>query len=122
MSSLAGKKILITCGPTWVAIDDVRVLSNRSTGEMGRLLARRLKAAGARVTVLEGPVSEPIKDRSIKVLKFSFFGELAALLNSVLKQRFDVVIHAAAVSDFQPKKMFARKISSDTKRLNLSFV
>jgi len=121
-SSLLNKRILITCGPTWVAIDDVRVLSNRSTGELGRIVARKCKAAGAQVTVLEGPVAEPLKDRSIKVLKFSFFEELAALLNKELKQRYDVVIHAAAVSDFQPEQRFARKISSDKKRLTLSFV
>ena len=55
MAALSGKRILITCGPTWVALDDVRVLSNRSTGELGRLLARKLKAAGAQVTVLCHP-------------------------------------------------------------------
>jgi phosphopantothenoylcysteine decarboxylase/phosphopantothenate--cysteine ligase len=112
MAALSGKRILITCGPTWVAIDDVRVLSNRSTGELGRILAGKLKAAGAKVTVLEGPVTEPLKDRSVKVLKFSFFEELAALLNKELKQRYDAVIHAAAVSDFQLKKRFKGKIQS----------
>jgi phosphopantothenoylcysteine decarboxylase / phosphopantothenate---cysteine ligase len=122
MSVLSGKKVLITCGPTWVAIDDVRVLSNRSTGELGRITARKLKAAGAKVTVLEGPVSEPLKDRSIRVLKFSFFEELAELLTKELKQRYDVVIHAAAVSDYQPQKKFTNKISSDKKHLTIKFV
>src|ERR1041385_7988360 len=122
MAALSGKKILITCGPTWVAIDDVRVLSNRSTGELGRILARRLKGAGAKVTVLEGPVTEPLKDRLIKVLKFSFFEELTELLNEELKKRYDVVIHAAAVSDFRLPKKFSGKISSEKRRLNLNLV
>jgi phosphopantothenoylcysteine synthetase/decarboxylase len=122
MPALSGKRILITCGPTWVALDDVRVLSNRSTGELGRLLAKKLKAAGAQVTVLEGQVAEGLKDRAIKILKFSFFEELKALLNTELKKRYHGVIHAAAVSDFQPEKTASRKIPSDRKRLNLSLV
>jgi phosphopantothenoylcysteine decarboxylase/phosphopantothenate--cysteine ligase len=122
MAALSGKKILITCGPTWVAIDDVRVLSNRSTGELGRIMARTLKAAGAKVTVLEGPVARPLTDRSIKVLKFEFFHELAELLSREVKGRYDAVIHAAAVSDYQPADKVSGKISSDKKNLTIKLV
>src|SRR5690348_10454722 len=120
--SLAGKRILVTCGPTWVAIDDMRVISNRSTGELGRILAGQLKAAGARVTVLEGPVAEPLNDRSVRVVKFLFFEELAALLHKELRNRYDAVIHAAAVSDYRPVKRISGKISSGKKRLDLKLV
>jgi len=122
MAALRGKKILITCGPTWVAIDDMRVISNRSTGELGRILAGKLKAAGARVTVLEGPVAEPLNNRSVRVVKFSFFEELAALLHKELRNRYDAVIHAAAVSDYRPLKKISGKISSGKKRLDLKLV
>ncbi len=112
--ALQGKKILITCGPTWVAIDDMRVISNRSTGEMGHLLAKALSSAKAKVTLLEGPVTHSYHSPSVKVYKFSFFEELSALLKSELSKRYDCVIHAAAVSDFKPRKAFAKKVSSNS--------
>ncbi len=113
--SLQGKRILVTCGPTWVALDDVRVISNRSTGEMGHLLAKLLKTAKAKVTLLEGPVTDAVKITGITVHKYSFFGELKDLLNRELKRGYDCVIHAAAVSDFGPKKKITGKISSGSK-------
>jgi phosphopantothenoylcysteine decarboxylase/phosphopantothenate--cysteine ligase len=118
---LAGKKILMTCGPTWVAIDDMRVISNRSSGEMGHLLAKALLASKAKVTLLEGPVTHSFTSKGIKVLKFSFFDELSKLLNQELNNKYDCVIHAAAVSDFKPRKVFSKKIKSDSK-LTLDFV
>ena len=53
--SLKNKRILITAGPTWVAIDSVRVISNIATGETGILLAKRLSLQGAKVTLALGP-------------------------------------------------------------------
>lgn len=113
--ALKGKKILITCGPTWVAIDSMRVISNRSTGEMGHMLAKALLASKAKVTLLEGPVTHTFKAGGIKVLKFCFFDELADLLTKELKNGYDCVIHAAAVSDFKPQKTSTQKIKSDSK-------
>lgn len=110
--SLRGKKVLITCGPTWVAIDDMRVLSNRSTGELGHLLAKKLSAAQAKVVLLQGPVTHPFQSKKVKVVNFCFFDELTALLEKELSGRYDCVIHAAAVSDFKPKKKFVSKIAS----------
>lgn len=111
-TSLVNKRILITCGPTWVALDDVRVISNRSTGEMGHLLAKSLKTAKAKVTLLEGPVTDVSKLKGITVHKYCFFEELKDLLNRELKRGYDCVIHAAAVSDFGPEKKFTGKIRS----------
>ena len=80
-------KALITCGPTWVALDDVRVLSNVSTGELGHLLAQKLKTAGARVTLIEGPVTHRLENKLVRVIKYQFFDELAEILKSELKKK-----------------------------------
>jgi len=116
---LKNKKILLTCGPTWIRLDDIRVISNCSTGVMGQTLARLLAKAGAKVTLLEGPVRAPLKQRNIRVRKFIYFEELAGLLKTELKKQYAAVIHAAAVSDFAPAKKFAAKIPSDNGGLNL---
>lgn len=119
---LRNKTCLITCGPTWVAIDDMRVLANRSTGTLGQLLALKLAQSGAKVSVLEGPVSSPIQHQKIRVRKFKFFNELADLLDTELKKTYDCIIHAAAVSDFQLARHPRGKISSDAKKITLTFV
>lgn len=119
--ALRGKKILITCGPTWVALDDMRIISNRSTGELGHLLAKNLSASHAKVTLLQGPVTHAFQSAKTKIKNFRFFDELSDLLKNELKNRYDCVIHAAAVSDFRPKEKFTNKISSN-KRFRLELV
>lgn len=120
---LAGKKILITYGPTWVALDDVRFISNSSTGELGQLLAKGLCKKKADVTVLEGPVPRPLKSLKIKSVSYAFFSELGAKLKGILKKRkVDIVIHAAAVADYRPQKPTPGKIPSGRRHLTISFV
>lgn len=104
--------MLITSGPTWVALDAMRVLSNRSSGRMGRALCEELKRNKARITLLEGPVTIPVAKKQATVKKFKFYDELAALLKQELKKKYDVVIHAAAVSDFKPRTAAKGKIHS----------
>jgi phosphopantothenoylcysteine decarboxylase/phosphopantothenate--cysteine ligase len=119
-TSLKNKNILITCGPTWVAIDDLRVISNISSGVMGQTLARDLARAGGKVTLLEGPVRASLRDKRIRVVKFTFFDELKTLLFRELRERsFDIVIHAAAVADYRPAKKQRRKISSQLREWQL---
>lgn len=115
------KKILVTCGPTWVALDGVRVISNQSTGEMGHLIAQVFHTAGHQVTLIEGPVINPLVIKGIKVLKYRFFDELATLLKKTVVQDYDVICHAAAVSDFKPKKTYRQKIDSSSS-LTVQFV
>jgi phosphopantothenoylcysteine synthetase/decarboxylase len=119
---LKNKRILITCGPTWVAIDPVRVISNCSTGALGHILAEELIKAGARVTLLEGPVTHSRENRGVRIRKFLYFDELASQLKHELKSSFAAVIHAAAVSDYQLKKKFSTKLSSSKKNLTLCLV
>ncbi|MCK5013062.1 MAG: hypothetical protein KAS66_04535 [Candidatus Omnitrophica bacterium] len=120
--SLKNKKVLITCGPTWVPIDTMRVISNLSSGTLGQVIAGDFAQAGAKVTLLEGPVAQPMKSKSIKILKFLFFDELAALIKGELKKKYDVCIHTAAVSDYKVKKPKKTKLSSQLRNLRLDLV
>ena len=122
-SSLKNKKILLTCGPTWVPIDDVRVISNVSTGRLGFLLAEQLHKKGAKVCVLCGPSTEGLRPRpKLSVIPFKYFDQLAGLLHREAGKEYDAIIHAAAVSDFQVKKPYPRKIESTAKNLSLTLV
>jgi len=113
-NSLNDKKILLTYGPTWVALDAMRVISNRSSGRMGQTIIADLLKAGARVTALEGPVPFPLAPApGLRIKRFQFFDELKALLDQELKTSYHFIIHAAAVSDFKPQRCIRGKLSSD---------
>jgi phosphopantothenoylcysteine decarboxylase/phosphopantothenate--cysteine ligase len=113
---LKNKRVLITSGPTSVPIDDMRVITNRSTGEMGRLLAAACQKRGAHVTLLEGAVTTGLPlTRGVRKRKFYFFSELEKALKLELGKRPDIVIHAAAVADFALPKIFKGKLSSGDK-------
>lgn len=120
--SLRNKRILITCGPTWIAIDPVRVLSNRSTGELGHLLTDALAKAGAKVTLLEGPVRDPYRRRGVKVIAFTYFDELKKLLAGELRKKYTAVVHAAAVADYRPKVPAKNKLPSGKSRMTLELI
>ncbi len=106
-------RVLVTCGATWTPIDDVRVISNVSNGEMGHLIAQAFRSKGALVTIIEGPVTHTLTDKRIKIIKYRFFDDLARVLNQELRTKYDIIIHAAAVSDFKIKGPFKSKISSN---------
>ena len=111
---LKNKKVLITAGPTWVPIDNVRVISNIATGETGILLAEKLQKLGAKVTLLLGPVSSCCLSRNIKLIRFKFFGDLKEKVKQELRSRkYDIIIHSAAVSDFRPRLLAKGKIESE---------
>ena len=94
-------KILITAGPTREPIDEVRFISNRSSGQMGIALAEAAAEAGHDVTLLLGPVLAPtsLGDR-IDVIRFTTTAQLEALLKENF-QRCDLLIMAAAVADYR---------------------
>ena len=108
------KNILITAGPTWVAIDRARVISNLATGETGLILADKFKKLKYKVTLLLGPGNFcRVRQTGIKVMRFKYFHELERLLDHELKnKKYAAVIHAAAVADYQPKRIIQRKVSS----------
>lgn len=112
---------MITAGPTWVPIDDVRVISNISSGELGLLLAENAVKSGADVDLFLGPVSRPVLlDKKIRLKRFTYFEELHNLIRGALKARkYDIILHCAAVSDYLLKAVRG-KISSDLGRMTLS--
>ncbi len=114
------KKILITAGPTWIAVDSVRVISNTASGETGQLLADRLAREGAKVTLVLGPVPNRLKNKKVKVIPFKFFDELKGIVSRELETgKYRVVIHSAAVSDYAPVRPLPGKIKSGLKNLRL---
>jgi len=121
-ASLKNKKVLITCGPTWVALDEIRVISNQSTGEMGHFLAEEFRNAGAKVTLLEGPVTHAFAAQGIEIIKFNFYDELLVLIGQELIKDFNIVVHAAAVSDFRPAAKSEKKTSSQLPYWDLRLV
>ena len=121
--SLKNKKILITAGPTWVALDKVRVLSNMSTGENGILMAEELCREGARVTLLLGPIKFEMKNPKIRLLRFTFFDQLKDIVLRELRTgHYDWLIHSAAISDYQPDKFIPRKVGSDRRTWTIKLV
>ncbi|MCX5694644.1 MAG: hypothetical protein NT014_05955 [Candidatus Omnitrophica bacterium] len=120
--SLKGKRILITAGPTWIAIDRVRVISNLATGKTGFILADKFKKLGFKVTLLIGPVDFHSSLTGVRIIRFKYFTELAALLKKELSsKKYAAIIHAAAVADYRPREVVQRKFSSLRKcwRVNL---
>lgn len=121
--SFKNKQVLITAGPTWVAIDSVRVISNTATGETGILLAQRLQRLGAKVHLILGPVETNLAHKKMRVLRFRFFDELDNLIKRELKKRhFDYIFHAAAVSDYRPKTFYGQKVKSGLSCWHLELV
>lgn len=104
-------KILITAGPTREYLDDVRYLSNASTGRMGYALAVAARAAGHHVVLVHGPTSEepPVADKVIAVTS-------ALEMRDAVAAEFpscDALVACAAVSDYRPKERAAKKIKRE---------
>ncbi|GMU60874.1 MAG: phosphopantothenoylcysteine decarboxylase [Myxococcaceae bacterium] len=97
---LAGKKVLVTAGPTQEPIDPVRFVSNPSTGKMGLAVAEVARARGASVTVVLGPVGDVPRDGLDVVPVRTAEQMLAAVMARV--ESADVFVAAAAVSDWRP--------------------
>ncbi len=118
---LAGRKILITAGPTREPIDPVRYISNHSSGKQGYAIAEAAARMGADVTLVSGPVSLP-KPFGVKVLDVQTADDMLAACEKALP--VDVAIFAAAVADWKMAKPAAEKIkkSKPGETPSLSFV
>lgn len=111
-NSLAGKKVLITAGPTREAIDPVRYISNYSTGKMGYGLAREAVLRGADVRVISGPVSVEAALPGAEIVRV----ESAAQMFDRVREHYagaDIVILCAAVADFTPACPASGKIKRE---------
>lgn len=115
---LKQKKILITAGPTYEAIDPVRFIGNHSSGKMGYDIANRAAELGADVILISGPTHLSVKDPRINVTRITSAKEMyeacAAHFNDV-----DVVIAAAAVADYRPKNIAKHKLKKSDQELTI---
>lgn len=115
-------QILITAGSTWTRIDQVRILTNRFSGKTGLYLANKLAEKGHQLTLIINPHSVGKID-NLKTFSFYYFDEFKNRLETILKNnKFDAIIHMAAVSDYLPKVSRKGKIASGQKDLNISLV
>ncbi len=106
---LVGETILVTAGPTQEPMDPVRFITNRSTGKMGYALARMARRRGAEVVLVAGPSVLSVPRRDVQVVSVRTAEEMKQAVLSRM-ERCSVVIKAAAVSDYRPKVISARKI------------
>lgn len=118
---LAGKHVVITAGPTRESIDPVRYISNHSTGKMGFALAAACYAAGAKVTLIAGPVSLDTPNGVTRINVTSALQMLEASLES-LKQGCDIFIATAAVADYRVAQVAEHKIKKAGDELAVSLV
>ncbi|HLT64076.1 MAG TPA: bifunctional phosphopantothenoylcysteine decarboxylase/phosphopantothenate--cysteine ligase CoaBC [Pseudohongiella sp.] len=117
---LDGLRIMITAGPTREAIDPVRYISNHSSGRMGYALAAEAAAAGARVTLVSGPVSLKSPDRVKTVNVTSAQEMLDACLQGI--EETDIFIGVAAVADYRPAEVVDHKIKKSAETMTLTLV
>jgi phosphopantothenoylcysteine decarboxylase / phosphopantothenate---cysteine ligase len=108
---LAGKRVLITAGPTYEAIDPVRGITNRSSGKMGFALARAAREAGAVVTLVAGPVALATP-RGVQRVNVQSAREMLAAVQAAADGS-DVFIATAAVADWRPAASAEQKIKKD---------
>lgn len=106
---LAGKRVLITAGPTYEAIDPVRFLGNRSTGTMGFELANTAAQLGAKVILISGPTNLTLQHLNVEVIAVESAQEMFDAVHKYYEQ-VDYAISAAAVADYRPVNPSSQKI------------
>jgi phosphopantothenoylcysteine decarboxylase/phosphopantothenate--cysteine ligase len=111
---LAGRRVVVIAGATEEPIDDIRVITNRSSGETGVELARAAHERGAEVELWMGRCEVELPEH-IKTIRFSSFRDLQRMIKA---KRFDIVFFPAAVSDYSPKRVEG-KMPSDKRTIEL---
>lgn len=117
---LEGKKVLISAGPTIEELDPVRYISNHSSGKMGYSLAETALSLGAEVKLISGPTNQSISSENIKIVHIKTGNELLKAIRNDYNNS-DIVIMAAAVSDYKPIEFSEKKIKKDNNELNIKF-
>ena len=106
---LKGKKVLITAGPTYEAIDPVRFIGNHSSGKMGFDIATAAANLGAEVVLVSGPTHLQMKNNSVNLIRVTSANEMYDVCHQYF-ENMDVAIAAAAVADYKPKNVALQKI------------
>ncbi|KRL38654.1 phosphopantothenoylcysteine decarboxylase phosphopantothenate-cysteine ligase [Liquorilactobacillus uvarum DSM 19971] len=120
LDDMRGKRVLITAGKTVEAIDPVRYITNHSTGKMGYALAQEAVERGAEVTLISGPTDLP-KVPKVKFIPINTTSEMAREVNRCFEQ-IDIVVMAAAVSDYRVEKPATQKIKKKSDTLEMKLI
>lgn len=118
---LTDKKVMITAGPTYEAIDPVRFIGNHSSGLMGFELAKTAAGLGAEVYLITGPTHLSVSHSHINVIKVVSTEDMYRSAKMYFDDA-DIVICAAAVADYKPKAVASQKIKKKGEELNLELV
>ncbi|MCC7443267.1 MAG: bifunctional phosphopantothenoylcysteine decarboxylase/phosphopantothenate--cysteine ligase CoaBC [Saprospiraceae bacterium] len=119
--ALAGKKIMITAGPTYEAIDPVRFIGNYSSGKMGYELAQVCAEHGGEVVLISGPSKLTVTHSNIKLIRVISAQEMYQAADVVFDTS-DFVIFAAAVADYRPEHVAPNKIKKKEDNFSISLV
>ena len=115
---LKGKKVIITAGPTYEAIDPVRFIGNHSSGKMGYALANEFADRGAEVTLISGPVSIDSTLKGVELVKVTSAEEMIQACLSV--PEYNIAVMAAAVADYTPSIVSETKIKKEEGELTIT--
>jgi phosphopantothenoylcysteine decarboxylase/phosphopantothenate--cysteine ligase len=115
---LKGKKILVTAGPTYEAIDPVRFIGNHSSGKMGYAIAEAFYLQGANVTIVSGPTNIKVSYPAIKVLNVTTSDEMFEAVSSNINNA-DIAVMSAAVADYKAVAVASNKIKKKDNNWNL---
>ncbi len=115
---LKGKKVLITAGPTYEAIDPVRFIGNHSSGKMGFEIAKASANLGAEVILITGPTHQNVTHSLINIIAVTSAEEMYQHVHNYF-DNVDVAILSAAVADFKPKEVALQKIKKKSDTLNI---
>lgn len=114
----AGKKVLITLGPTQEAIDPVRFISNHSSGKMGVAIAKAFKARGAEVYLVSGPISIEVNTQDFRLSQVISAKEMYEA-SAKLHAQMDICVFAAAVADYAPAQIAPEKIKKQDSEMSI---
>jgi phosphopantothenoylcysteine decarboxylase/phosphopantothenate--cysteine ligase len=117
---LRGKRVLMTAGPTFEAIDAVRGITNRSSGKMGFAVARAAREAGAEVTIVCGP-APTAPPRSCAIVRVESASEMFEAVKSRVAA-CDIFIGVAAVADYRPAQASEHKLKKTDKSMQVELV
>lgn len=118
---LKGKKVVITAGPTYEAIDPVRFIGNHSSGKMGYELARAAANLGAEVILIAGPNNQNISHSSVRVVNVTSAEDMYNAAHEDFPSA-DIAILAAAVADYKPKDVASQKIKKKDSSLTIELI
>ncbi|NHM07755.1 bifunctional phosphopantothenoylcysteine decarboxylase/phosphopantothenate--cysteine ligase CoaBC [Flavobacterium sp. CYK-4] len=116
---LKGKKILVTAGPTYEAIDPVRFIGNHSTGKMGFDIAECAAKLGAEVTLISGPSHLTLKNQAVAIIRVVSAEEMYQAAHQYFPDA-DVAICAAAVADYRPSQVANQKIKKSEAQFTIT--